>query len=66
LTAKNNNSEALLSEQKKFVFIHVPKTGGNFSSRALLPLTDCRLEEAPSPAGPGEIFLGPSTQSTAN
>lgn len=43
----------MISRKHKFIFIHVPKTGGNSVSRSLLPYTESYLEEAPSPAGFG-------------
>lgn len=43
----------MISRKHKFIFIHVPKTGGNSVSRSLLPYTESCLEEAPSPAGFG-------------
>ncbi len=43
----------MISRKHKFIFIHVPKTGGNSVSRSLLPYTESYLEEASSPAGFG-------------
>jgi Sulfotransferase family len=43
----------LISRAYRFIFVHIPKTGGNSVSRALLPFTESRLEEAESPAGFG-------------
>ena len=43
----------MISRRHKFIFVHIPKTGGNSVSRALLPFTESHLEEACSPAGLG-------------
>ncbi|SDB36917.1 sulfotransferase family 2 domain-containing protein [Bauldia litoralis] len=43
----------MISRKWKFVFIHVPKTGGNSISRALLPFSESKLVEAASPVGHG-------------
>ncbi len=43
----------VISRRHKFIFVHIPKTGGNSVSRALLPFTESHLEEAASPAGFG-------------
>jgi hypothetical protein len=43
----------LISRKHSFIFVHIPKTGGNSVSRALLPFTESTLEEAESPAGWG-------------
>lgn len=43
----------MISREYRFIFVHIPKTGGNSVSRALLPYTESRLEEAESPAGWG-------------
>jgi len=43
----------MISRKHKYIFIHVPKTGGNSVSRALLPYSESHLEEAISPAGFG-------------
>ena len=45
----------MISESHNFIFIHVPKTGGNAVSQALLPFTRCRIEPAAS-IRPGENF----------
>ncbi len=43
----------MISRKHSFIFVHVPKTGGNSVSCALLPFTESTLEEAESPAGWG-------------
>lgn len=41
----------MISRQFKFIFVHIPKTGGNSVSRALLPYTESLLDETASPVG---------------
>ncbi len=43
----------MISHTKKFLFIHVPKTGGNSVSTALQPYTDIQFVAANSPKGFG-------------
>ena len=43
----------MISRTKKFIFIHVPKTGGNSVSTVLQPYTDIQFLEAGSPKGLG-------------
>ena len=43
----------MISRRKKFIFIHIPKTGGNSVSSALQIYTDIHFVEANSPSGFG-------------
>jgi hypothetical protein len=35
----------VISRQFRFIFVHIPKTGGNSVLRALLPYTESPLDE---------------------
>jgi hypothetical protein len=50
-STQSNRKIKMISRQKKFIFVHIPKTAGNSITKALQGFSDVKLDAADSPFG---------------